>query len=419
MTDLTVDVERLTYGFDAIARHDGQVVFVPYGAPGDRVTAAVTARKRDFLRAEITAILTPGPDRVAPPCPAFGVCGGCQWQHVSAAAQRAAKTALVRAQLTRAAATDVVAPILYTDEAFGYRGRIALVVEGRALGFHRRSSHALVAVDQCPVAAPPIAAHVATARDWVAGLRAAVTRVTIALAAGGDGVVFAADASSGPGDADDDVTADLCARVPALRGAIINGPRGRRVIGDPTVALELEPGCTLDVPADCFTQVNPRANQLLVATVLGLVAPHAGQHVFDGYCGAGNFTLPLARHGARVVGVERAGGAIGALVRNAARMQLDDVTARTGDTAAVAAEYAPGTFDAIVIDPPRAGAADAIAPLATLRAPRIVYVSCDPATLARDISRFAAHGYRLARAQPIDLFPQSYHVETVAELLLT
>lgn len=421
MTDLVLDVERLTYGFDALARHDGQVVFVPYTAPGDRVAAHVVGRKPGYLRAALDAVLVPGSARVTPACAAFGTCGGCQWQHVAVAAQREAKAALVREQLARIAGqADVgVLPLLHTDAAFGYRGRIALVVEGRQLGYHRRGSHVLVEVDACPIAAPDVSAHLPHARAWIASLRAAVTRATIAAAPGG--VVLVAETTTAPGAADVDASAAACARDASVRGVVLAGGGRRHVVGDPTIRVEVEPDCALEVPADVFTQVNPAANQLLVATVIAWVAPAPGRRVFDGYCGAGNFTLPLARRGAHVTGVERAAVAGAAARANAARLGLDDVVIHDRDTAAGARALAADgvRFDTVVIDPPRAGATGAVEALAAFGAERVVYVSCDPATLARDVARFATHGYRLARVQPIDLFPQTFHVETVAELLLT
>jgi 23S rRNA (uracil1939-C5)-methyltransferase len=165
--------------------------------------------------------------------------------------------------------------------------------------------------------------------------------------------------------------------------------------------------------------VNPAANRLLVATVVAFASPARGARVLDLYCGAGNLTFPLARRGATVEGVERDAVAVDAARANAARLRAAGTTFRRAAVADALAGRAAGTIDTVVLDPPRAGAADAVAPLAALRPPRIVYVSCDPATLARDVGVLAARGYRVARVQPIDVFPQTYHVESVAELRLT
>jgi len=419
LTDVLA-VERLTFGFDALAHRDRQVVFVPYGAPGDRVVAEPVERHAQFVRARIVEVAEPGPARVLPGCRYFPTCGGCQWQHVAPPAQRDAKAAIVAEQLARTAGVRdaEVLPTLAARD-WQYRARITLVVEGRRAGYHRARSHHLLEVEDCPIADPVLSAHLDAARDWVGALRVSLRRVSLAVAPGG--VVFTAIASALPGTHDLEVTTELLARMPTVRGAVLADARAERrlVAGDPRVRVALEPGLDLEVPADVFTQVNPDANRLLVASVIALGGFAPGERVLDLYAGAGNFTLPIARRGALVVGVERNPVAAAAGPRNALRLGLGGVAFETGAVHDVLARRAPGSVDAVVLDPPRAGAADAIAALVALRSRRIVYVSCDPATLARDVRLLAAHGYRVARVQPIDLFPQTFHVETVTSLLLT
>lgn len=417
---LTLDVERLTYGPDALGHHGGQVVFVPQAAPGDRVEIEVVERHRSWLRGRVARVDAPGPARVLPGCAAFPRCGGCQWQHVAPTAQRLAKTAVVADQLARVAGLHD-APVLPTQPVgpdWGYRARIALVVEGRRLGYHRARSHVLVEVEDCPIAAPVVSAHLPLARAWAASVRVALARVTIAEAPGG--VVLVGGAHGRPGPADVAATEALLARHAALRGAVLIGGGTRVAAGDPQVRVTLEPGLDLELPADVFTQVNPRANQALVALVVAMAAVSPGTRAIDLYCGAGNFALPLARRGARVLGLEHDARAVAAAASNAARLGFGDTAFRADDVAAGLREIPARDVDVAVLDPPRAGATTAaLAALVAVRAPRIVYVSCDPATLARDVRTLAAHGWRLMRAQPVDLFPQTYHVETVALLELT
>ena len=420
MTDV-LTVERLTYGFDALAHRDRQVVFVPYAAPGDRITAETVEQRAGFTRARVVEVLEPGPARVFPGCRYFPTCGGCQWQHVAPPAQRDAKAAIVAEQLARTAGVRdaEVLPTLTAGGDWHYRARLTLVVEGRRAGYHRARSHHLLEIEDCPIADPVLSAHLGAARSWIGALRVPLRRVSLAVATGG--VVLTAITDAPPGARDADATEALLARTPTVRGAVLaeaTGP-GRLVIGDPRLRVTLEPGLDLEVPADAFTQVNPAANRLLVASVVALGAFAPGERVLDLYSGAGNFALPVARRGARVRGVERDPVAAAAGRENAGRLGLDDATFETAPVADAVGRMAPGTADAVILDPPRAGAADAIAALAALRARRIVYVSCDPATLARDVRRLAAHGYRVARAQPIDLFPQTFHVESVTLLLLT
>ncbi len=416
---LVLDVERLTFGFDALAHHGRQVVFVPYAAPGDRVAAAVVEKHPGYLRARALSVLEPGPDRVLPGCRWYPTCGGCQWQHVRPTAQRAAKAAIVAEQLARLGGVrDAdVRPTLPSPADWGHRARITLAVEGRRIGYRRARSHALVEVGDCPIADPALSAHLPAARAWVGALRVPLERVTIAAVP--DGVVLAGSATAPPGPVDLAASEALAARVATVRGTIVAGGGVRLVAGDPTVRVPLEPGLDLEVPADVFTQVNPGANRTLVETVLSLGRFTAGERVLDLYCGAGNLSLPVARRGAAVLGIERDEVAVAAARANATRLRLAGATFRAASVVDALRDVAAGTVDAVVLDPPRAGAADALDALAALRAPRIVYVSCDPATLARDVKRLVACGYRTGVVQPIDVFPQTYHVETAAELRLT
>jgi 23S rRNA (uracil1939-C5)-methyltransferase len=416
---LSLDVERLTFGFDALAHHGRQVVFVPYAAPGDRVTAEVVERHAGYLRARVSAVADPGPGRVLPGCRWFPACGGCQWQHVAPGTQREAKRAIVAEQLARVAGVrdlEVLPPIASAHD-WAYRTRITLAVEGRRAGYHRARSHRLLEIDDCPIAEPAVSAHVDAARAWGAALRVPLRRVTIAAVPGG--IALAGTAAARPGSGDLAATEELLARRPTVRGAVLSGAGARLVSGDPTVRVPLEPGLHLEVPADAVTQVNAAAHPELVQVVVAIAAVGPGTRVLDLYSGAGNFSLPLARRGASVEGVERHAAAIAAARANAARLGLERAIFRRGLAADALARLAAGAIDTVVLDPPRTGAAEVMDALAALRAPRILYVSCDPATLARDVRALLAAGYRLTRVQPVDLFPQTYHVESVAELHLT
>jgi 23S rRNA (uracil1939-C5)-methyltransferase len=414
---LPLTVERLTYGPDALAHAGGHVVFVPYGAPGDEIRARVRRREADFLRAEIETLVRPGADRTTPPCPAFGRCGGCQWQHVTLAAQRRAKRAIVAEQLARLGGLpDVeVRPTLAPPAGFAYRSRVTLAAEGRRLGYHGARSHRLEEVPSCSIAAPAIDAHLETARALTARLRTAPTRLTIAEVPGGVAFVVTLPAPATPPDVE--ATEALLVDHASIRGVVLVHERSRTVLGDPAVRIELEPGLALEAPADAFTQVNAEANRLLVRTVVELGGFTAGSNVLDLYCGAGNFALPLARRGVRVVGVERDPVAVQAARANAARLGLDARFVASDVVAALGEHTEP--VDGVLLDPPRAGAAAAL-PALIARAPRrIAYVSCDPATLARDLGVLARHGHAVRAVQPIDLFPQTFHVETIAILELT
>jgi 23S rRNA (uracil1939-C5)-methyltransferase len=414
-----LDVERLCFGSEALAHRGGEVVFVAYGAPGDRVAAEIVERRRGWARARIASVVAPGPARVLPGCRWFPTCGGCQWQHVAPAAQRDAKAAIVAEQLARLGGVRgaAVLPTLASPADWGYRTRVVLVVEGRRAGYHRARSHTLLEIEDCPVAEPAVAAHLSAARAWVAALRVGLRRVAVQAVAGG--VVLAGAATARPGPADLEASEAFLVRSPSVRGVVLAGGGVRVTAGDPTVAVALEPGLDLEVPADVFTQVNPGANRLLVAALVALGGFAAGERALDLYCGAGNFTLPLARRGVVVHGVERDPVAVAAARANAARHGLDAATFEAAVVAEALARARPGAADAVVLDPPRRGAREALPALVRLRPRRILYVSCDPATLARDARALAHAGYHIGRVQPVDLFPQTYHVESVAEFRLT
>jgi 23S rRNA (uracil1939-C5)-methyltransferase len=416
---LALTIERLTFGPDALAHHEGQAVFVPLAAPGDRVHARVVERRADYLRAELTRIERSGPERVPPRCPVFGRCGGCQWQHVAPEAQRDAKGALVAEQLARLAGIRDVAvrPTLAGPSAWAYRSRVTLVAEGRRLGFHAARSHRLEPIEACAIAAEPLNGHLAVARAWLERLRVGVERITVATAPGG--VVLVARTRGRPREIDVRATEALLAAHATVRGAVLAGGGERVEIGDPSIRVALEPGLEIEAPADVFSQVNVEGNLLLVQTVLALGAFAPDAHVLDLYCGIGNLGLPLARRGVSVTGVEREPLAVAAAQANAARLGLAHARFVEGDVAAVLGRLPDRAIGGVVLDPPRAGALAALRPIIARRPPRIVYVSCDVATLARDLRMLVAHGYRLDEVQPIDLFPQTYHVETVAMLRLT
>ena len=415
---LELAVERLTFGPDALARHEGQVVFLPYAVPGDRVRAEIQSRSRGFLRAAVSEVLTPGPDRVPPPCRHFGTCGGCQWQHIAPAAQRAARATVLAEQLARLGGLRdacVLAP-RGTDDVWRYRGRASFAIEGRRLGYRRARSRALVEVDECDIVAPAITEHLRVARAWIDAIARPLARLEITTAP--HGVVFVASGPQRPAAADRLATERVQARVPTLQGAVLTGRGKRIVVGDPTVHVPVEPDLTLEVPADVFTQVNPAANPILVAAVLELGDFSAGARVLDCFCGAGNFTLPLARRGVEVIGIERDRAAVAAAEANAARLGLT-ASFRACSVTHALATLGDAPFDGVILDPPRAGARTILPALTARRPPRIVYVSCDPATLARDARVLVEHGYALTRVQPVDLFPQTYHIESVAEFRLT
>lgn len=415
-TRVRVTTSAMAYGPHAVGRVDGKVVFVRGAAPDEEVEAVLREERRAFAYADAVSILRPSLQRRDPPCPYLPRCGGCPWQHLTYGAQLKAKRDIVREHLRRIAALDVpVAPALPSPREFGYRQRLKLRVEQRAVGFYAAGSHTLVPVEHCLLGARPADAAIAWAADLVRAVRCAVRRIEIiSRGDGSEDVVMAGEVEGAWVPDDEPCCAAWQAAHQGVAGLMLSGRGWRRTWGDTRVSIEPEPGLSLLVHAGSFTQVNPAANQLLVDTVLRLADPRPNLRVVDLYAGAGNFSLPVARRGATVLAVEHDPRSAADATANARQLALAQCRVRRARAEHAIEELvaAGARFDVAVLDPPRSGAAAVLAPLMQLAPPRIIYVSCNPATLARDLRRLAAR-YRIDLVQPLDMFPHTYHVETV------
>jgi len=377
---LTLAIERLASGGEGVAHDpDGRVVFVPGTVPGDRVEVRLVEERRRFARGEVLQRIEDGPDRVEPRCPLVGRCGGCTWQHVAYPAQVRAKAAIVEDALRRIGRLELPGEVVCTPspEPFGYRGRARLGFDRGRVGFRHLRSHALCPTTTCPVLAPPLAEALAEL-----GREPPEGQGELTLAAGDDGAVC--------------ITGD-----------------GRPGSG---VVLEVA-GDRVRVSAGGFLQVNALLRGALADAVFEAVG--SGERLAEYFAGAGFFTLGLARRFGRVVAVESHPTATGDLAANLAAAGLSNVKIETAQAESDRHRDALERFapQVVVLDPPRTGLPPGFAEsVAALGADRIVYVSCDPATLARDLRVLCDHGYRLATVRAFDLFPQTPHVETLATL---
>jgi len=416
-----VTTRGMSYGPHAVADLNGKVLFVRGAAPAEEVEVSIREERRNFAYAEVVSVLRPSGVRRQPPCLYLPRCGGCPWQHLDYAAQLAAKETIVREQLRRLAGIEAsLAPIIASPREYGYRQRLKLRVQAGAVGFHAAASHTLVSLDHCLLAAPEIDAAIAWTTELVRTLRTRVRRAELIASGMDDGrVVLVGEAEGQWVAADERSCHDWLNRHEPVGGLLLHGRRWRRVWGDDRVTVFPEVDLPLALRAGTFMQVNPEANRLLVATVVGLVGPPSGQRVLDFYAGAGNFALPLARRGATVVAVEQQPWAAADGAANARRLGIRDcrfLNARV-EQALDSLLASNARFSVAILDPPRSGAAAVVDPLLRLAPARIIYVSCDPATLARDLRQLACR-YRIGVIQPIDLFPHTYHVETVVECRL-
>ncbi|MGA9770786.1 MAG: class I SAM-dependent RNA methyltransferase [Blastocatellia bacterium] len=388
---LDVATERLAYGGDAIARHNGLAIFIPFAAPGERLRVRIVERRKNFARAVIEEILEPSSVRRPAPCHHFGDCGGCQLQHMTYEAQLEAKTGFVRDALERVGKIDWQQKIEVRHAAeFGYRSRAQVKIErfnpqnpeSRSVGFNRTGTHAICDVTSCPVLVPELQSSLATLRSFINQPAQAVRRdlTELEMGAGDASVAFEPPLSGLPGG-------DLEKKVK---------------------------GANYRFSPSTFFQVNPLMLETLIDEA---VAQYSGAVAIDLYAGVGLFTIQLGRRFSNVIGVEGD--------RQAARFARENISANKMtnirfDNARVEQWLKEFTTrsspDLVLLDPPRVGAAEAVTYIAEMK-PRIIsYVSCDPTTLARDLRKLIDSGYKLERVSAIDLFPQTFHIETVAVL---
>lgn len=411
---IEVRIERIATGGDGVGRSaDGRVVFVPLVAPGEWVRATVIEETPRFARAELEVVLALAAERVEPGCALFGACGGCSLMHLSPTAQLAAKDGIVADHLVRPGLVEAarVARSRPSPDGWRFRHRMRFHARHGKLGLFRAKSQSLVEVATCPVASPRIEALLPA----LAATVAAPPLVALEIEIVDDGSACALALSAvAPGALDVEALARRFHALPGV-GSVIARAGSRRVVHGGARAPD-------EAPAGSFRQANPAANAWLrsrVAEVVGAASdPEADDEVLELYAGSGNFTLELAARGQRVLAVEQDPHAAAAGERAAKERGVPAGTVRfvRSSVEPFLAARAPHARR-VLVNPPRIGlAAKTPAALAGLGARRVVYVSCNPATLGRDLARFREHGFVIESVEPIDLFPHTAHVECVAVL---
>ena len=420
---IEVTVERAVYRGQGLARHEGQVVFVPRGLPGDVLRVRVASVTPGYVKAEIEEVVTAGPGRSDARCPYFAQCGGCAYQHLDPAAQAALKESVLRDALRRAGTAWEGPIVVRPSPPEGWRTRATLHVEqgrdGVRLGFHREASHDVVDIERCLQLSAPMMAGARGLRDALAarpGLARAVRDVELAESFDGRRLVASLETTLDPKEASG--AASLGDAVPSLTGLGLVAGEGRRrrfllLRGDAHVDATVH-GLHLRAHVQSFFQANRFLVDALVQEVLDRTP--AGGSVLDLYAGVGLFALPLGRRAEEVRGLELSPNAVEDARANAAAAGLSHVRIHSGDVREMA-ELPPRPDERIVLDPPRTGAgADVVRMVAARKPSSVVYVSCDPPTLGRDLKVFAAEGYAPDSIAAFDLFPDTFHVETVVHL---
>jgi tRNA/tmRNA/rRNA uracil-C5-methylase (TrmA/RlmC/RlmD family) len=418
-----VTVSDVAHGGWCVARPaDGPVLFVRHALPGERVMARVTEVTSRLVRAEAVEILAPSPDRIAPPCPHAhpGGCGGCDWQHATLSAQRAIKAAVVRQQLRRMAGLDreVTVEALPGDQdddqnppaGLGWRTRVQFAVRDDGVaGLRAHRSHQVIDVGECLIAHPDLTDLGLTKRRWPGE---ASVEALVATGSGERAVIVSPGRSAGT--AAEQVSADTVLRRAASQNRRLTPVRGRGYLSQRAAGRDWR------VSAGAFWQVHPAAADTLTAAVLAGLEPAPGDVALDLYCGVGLFAgvlAPAVGPGGMVVGVE----ADDAAVRDARHNLREWPWARVhkGDVVSVLTRGLLPPARLAVADPPRSGLAREVIEYLSADqngVDRFVYVSCDPATLARDIGLLTGRGWALDGLRAFDAFPMTHHVECVAIL---
>lgn len=440
---MTLTIDRLAYGGDGVGRVDGYVVFVPLTAPGDRVSARLWKTGRRHGSADLLEILEPSPDRVDPPCPVFGRCGGCAWQHLPYAVQLATKADILRDSLERIGGLRDLPyrEIIGAPAELRYRNKMEFAFHPEAgLGLHLRGAFdRVLELDDCLLPSERAAAILRDVKAFVRErgiscwdkkthegfLRHLVVReakstgeIMVAIVTTSGDFPEAEDLAARLVELDPDIASVLWARTDAVSDSVLVD--SLTVLHGRDHIVEELGGVKFDIHLETFFQTNTAAAQRLASCVLELSAPQPTDKFLDVYCGVGAFTLLLAPHVEHAWGVEVVERSIEAARHNAKRAGIGNTTFHVGDarrTLPAVLDEIGAPPDLVVVDPPRSGVGGKVMRrLGRSRAERIVYVSCNPTTLAPDLKQLIPYGYEVEAVQPIDLFPQTYHLETVVLL---
>ena len=424
MKTVTVNLTRVADKGVAMGRsEEGKNIFLPFGAPGDIVRARLTKEKKRFAEGFIEEILTPSPKRRAPRCRHFTRCGGCSWQHLEYQTQLAGKAASFegftrsRLGIPPAEAEGIFLPPIPSPLEYGYRNRATLQISGDRVGFALPSSHRIFSLEECPVLSPAVEKRAVTAAQnphLLKGLERLLLQVD------SEGKCWAV--ATGRIDASKKVELLAALDLEALylgdgtnKPAIIAGDAGRMTFaGEDGVEVKVTPGG--------FVQANEGVNSALRELVKRLSAHYTGEEVLDLYSGAGNFTLPMAKAAKRVRAVEGYSPAVEDLILSAKEMKLDNIEALSSPVEVFLSKGETSALPRpsfVLIDPPRAGAPGLAPKIFSLGPQTILYTSCSPPTLIRDIAAFREEGYHLSGVGAADMFPQTAHLEAFALLTRT
>lgn len=405
MNTFEINLDTMAHGGAAMGRHDGRVIFVPYAIPGERVRARITEDKERFAHAEPVEVLAASPDRVEPVCPHFGagLCGGCHWQHIAYPAQLDHKRAVTIDQLRRIGKIEEppVRPTQPAPSPWGYRAHATFTASAEGwLGFWSANRERLIPIETCAILDPDLM-MLFEQLDLDAP---EITRVRFQIGSDPEDVMLVLET-------EDDLPPEIELDFPVSVNFLLSDNEPVNLIGKSNVVYDILEHA-FRVTAGGFFQANPPVAETLVQEVLERLDLRGNETVLDLYSGVGLFTAFLAERAGLVISIESYPPAVTDAEVNLA--DLDNVEIVEGSAERVLPDL-EGPVDVVVVDPPRTGmSVDVMDELGRLNPPTLVYVSCDPATLARDSARLIKKGYRLLDVQPVDMFPQTFHIEAVA-----
>lgn len=424
-----VTIESLDQEGRGIAHADGKVIFIEGALTGEEVSYASYRKKPAFELAQMTTLHRAASIRVEPKCAHYGVCGGCSMQHLDARVQVAVKQRILEDSLARIGKVkpENIMPAIY-GQSWGYRERARIsakyVIKKQKMlvGFHERRSSYVADMQSCEILAPKIAGLIKPLADLFEGLtiREQLPQVEVAVGEHVDVLVLRIMA---PLSADDEAALRAFADLHKVQFWLqTKGPETVKVfypLDAPALSYSLpEFAITMPFAPGEFTQVNSELNRVMISRAIRRLAPKAGERIADFFCGLGNFTLPISRSGAEVLGIEGSDALVKRAAQNAAynglsantKFQVMNLFEMTEELL-----LSMGKYDKWLIDPPRDGAMELVKSITPAIAPeRIVYVSCNPATLARDAAELVQRGYVLKSAGVMNMFPQTSHVESIA-----
>ncbi len=441
---LTIDITDLGENGEGIGRHEGMAVFVPGALPGERITARIKTQKKNYAHGRLVEILTPSPDRVNPPCEIAGQCGGCQIQSMNYQAQLKWKESQVRACMDRIAKLPevVISPIIGMEDPWHYRNKVLYPAGGSPgkpeLGFYKLGSHQVVSGKGCLIQHPFNAEVLEAVKELMElhGIQpyseqthtGHIRHILLRNSLKGEWLmVWVTSGKSMPRS--QAVAADLKAKFPQIVTMLVNrnAHKDHRMLGDRTDILYgagyLEDSInnlTFRISPESFFQVNPIQTKVLYEKALELAGLQGHETVLDLYCGIGAISLFLAPSAGKVIGVEVVQEAVKDAQENAALNSISNVEYIHGAGEVVLPELVKQGIrpDVVLVDPPRKGCERPVLDAIMEMAPdRVVYVSCKPSTLARDLAILTEGGYTVKTVQPVDQFPHSVHVETVVLLV--